>query len=613
MFRRKRTTGVYIDPEFFRGEFRGDEVMREMFYNLIRAKQAKAIMLHLHGTDKELSISEYAVLRALAERMAQKTLPRQGRCTQTIANTCFPGLDSIARDAAMCEKTVRRAIKSLEKKNLIAKEVIHNWQWRGRKDYTPQHDGVRYRCTKIWDEVPVVEYGVDYDEADIDEQEHTEVSAEELAETDCVLDDDLPVATKCTDGTEPTNADIDEVIRVIKHYFADHPSITKLTDNDPIQPTCKDLAQRALALGDIKYADAFIWWMINRRSSIYDYLMSEKVHNLCVHFGLPKYIKELWDRFVAEKDDEITDGDAQQQEEYADTESELEVEDDYEEPVKAPAPKAAVKVHEFEGDEDDDIPTDPVTAAPAASVEEKLVNPYRYHRDIFAKVLLKDEELLRRPSESFTINLDTSDDITLGWVHKWLDAVPYDRQIVHQRVSQSLLRVEIKWNAARYIAEHVDQFVEDGYVEAQYKPVIDPDVLAEIEAEKAAAEEAVRELARKQAQEAEAAEIQRKADAAVTEAQRKQKNREYNCRRFLLDGTNTETGSFSYLASSPDTIHVLADCVATNYPDTFKIVNKSESLIEGTVSGSLLHIITVDPINFRQTGALVVEPEAAAA
>jgi DNA-binding MarR family transcriptional regulator len=103
--------------------------MRGMFYNLTRAKQAKALMFHFsEDTDKKkrLKIAEFAVLRALAERMAHQTLKPKGRRTPTIAHTCFPSLESIARDAAMSESTASRAINGLVKKGLIEKEVIHN-------------------------------------------------------------------------------------------------------------------------------------------------------------------------------------------------------------------------------------------------------------------------------------------------------------------------------------------------------------------------------------------------------------------------------------------------------------------------------------------------------
>ena len=85
--------------------------MREMYCNLIRAKQAKALMLYFcNDDDKRLKAADYAVLRALAERMAAKTVKPKGRQTPTIANTCFPSLKSIARDAAMSESTASEVL-----------------------------------------------------------------------------------------------------------------------------------------------------------------------------------------------------------------------------------------------------------------------------------------------------------------------------------------------------------------------------------------------------------------------------------------------------------------------------------------------------------------------
>lgn len=575
-----------------------------MFYNLNRAKQAKALMLHLRDDKKTLlKAAEYAVLRALAERMAQKTLkPKGKRMTPTIANTCFPSLKSIARDAAMSESTASRAIDRLVKKGLIEKDVIHNFAWKGRKDYKPKHNGVRYRITAIWDEVPVVEYREDHDEADGDEQEEmTTVSAEELAEAERVLADpiDLPVATKAASATTAAKKQGNEVFEIIKYYFGQHSTIAGQTDKDGIRSmteAIKELVTRSLALGDLNYANGFIWWLKIRRNAEFVRLMT-KVERLGSKIGLLKSIVDLWDEFVPEKDDEIEElayaDQASDDYEAAEQDSAYEAydeDDDFGQPVK-PA-KPATPVYTFE-DEEDDIQD----GAPVAQVVQ-VANPHKYGREIFVQALTKETNLLRRPSEGFTVELDKG--VMVGMVNKWLSSVPYGRKIVHRSVSASVTRVEIKWNVARYIVAHAEQFIADGYVDELYQPVVDPEVLAEIEAEKAEAEESARVAAQKKAEEDAVAEAQRKEAAEAAHAQKDKLQKQENMRIILKSYTDPD-GDFCWIAKKSEQkyIPMVREYLTSTFPTTFRVTEQTDTQLTGIVSGILLDRMQADKLWFK--------------
>src|SRR5580698_2709885 len=454
--------------------------MDQMFFKLSRAKQAKAIMLHLHGTEKQLTIYEYAVLCALGQRKAPKTVkPKSKRLTPTIINTCFPNLDSIARDAATSKSSVRRAIAGLVAKDLITKEVIHNFQWKGRKDHKPQHNGVRYKVTPIWVQVPLREYGDDFDQ---DEESQDEISApteEDVAEVERVLAEPDPAPsvpkaakkeTKRTTGTA-MNADGDEVFVAIQHHFKAHPTIADhpaKKSRGMVNGACLELASRALDLGDIRDGGHFLWWLTQNREPEYRRLMTKvekdgKPYGLGSKYMLLETIDNFWDEYVAEKGgnnpdpDSGYDGDSVNDEYDEWSHEEYDTDDEFTAPDQTTVAKAKAAAPEFEFDDEDE--------------DEQPSKSFVYGREAFVEELQTKADLLRRPAESFTIKLNSDNCTLLSFVRAWLKSIPYGQQIVHREESPYLSFIEIKWRSARYIVEHAAKFINDDQLEGNLDTV----------------------------------------------------------------------------------------------------------------------------------------------
>ena len=155
---------------------------------------------------------------------------------------------------------------------------------------------------------------------------------------------------------------------------------------------------------------------------------------------------------------------------------------------------------------------------------------------------------------------------------------------------------------ARYIVEHAEQFVKDGFVDEHFKPEIDPEVLAEIEAERVAAEEHARELERQRKEEAEAAEIQRQKDAEAAEAERKRKNFEVNCRRVLMRNTDADREAFEWIGGSADEVIRVQIFLQTNFAETVTITSASGTVLQAQVSGSLIAAWQSNEDGFLENG-----------
>jgi hypothetical protein len=616
------------------------------YFNLERVKQAHGLAetitaynrtireYNLHREARkpkksELGSTELTLLMILARKFGRIDEVDGKKVAIGIVNGCRAKLETLERESLLERKAIGKALGKLIEAGFITQtyerglsgELTKEGERRqavglsldnpDKNNYqrrtigAPRKDGSTNGQWKhcVYHLVPAVWDGVVFDSREV-RVAPAAPAAPVSAEDQDVDSIDLPVAAKAKASAGVTKKQTDEVFEdIIKHYFAGHSTLNQDGDKprNSLRGACKELARRALDLGDLNYANNFIWWMIQRRNAEYVRLM-EKVEFLGGPYGLQKSIADLWDEFVPEKDDDYgQNGSNDDSDEAANDESEYAVPDlDHDEDAGFPptsVAKAATPVFEYEEE-----------VEPVEEVKPKPVDQYKDHRQAFVKALLKETNLLRRPSEGFTIELDSAQGVLIGWQAKWLDSVPYGRQIVQERVSQYILRVTLAWNVARYIAEHAEQFAEDGKIDQNYQPVVDPAVLAEIEAEKAAADELARkqkeeagERARKQREEAEAAEIQRKADAAVAEAARKVKLRERNCRYVLVENTD-EDGVFILVPKKPENIPLVREYLTSTFPNTFTVTDQTTSMLQGIVAAPLLEALKSDPIGFRDNG-----------
>lgn len=626
--------GAYIEPRIYRGDLR-DTIM-DNYCNLERVRQAFGLYEKTSEYNRsrnegqpKLGGTELHLLLVLARKMGRKTDIRTGE----VENGCRASLETLEREAGMERKAIGNSLGKLIDAGFITQtydrdlrtELTREGKRRlerglpldnpAKNNYQRQQMGARRKdgagngqwkhC--VYHIVPAVWDSVVFDSREVRETTVAPVSAEDQAVVDSI---DLPVATKSPASAAVSKKQADEVFENIKFYFAGHNTLVNQSEKDArrsMNATCVELAQRALDLGDIEYANNFLWWMINRRNT--EWLrLTNKVQKLGSPVGLLKSVSDLWDEFIPEKDDEIGPdgpGGGSASDEPESMNQDFVYGDDVDdEPVKAT--ESSTPVFTF----DDDTAVVSHAAAPAQEGKpEPPANPFRYQREAFLQALVQEPNLLRRPSEAFTLTLDPEKDVCLGWVGKWLDAVPYGRQIVYERMGQSsksILRVEIKWNVARYIVAHAEQFIEDGYIDELYQPEIDPEVLAEIEVERKSAEEREREISQKRQEEAEAAEEQPRKDAEAAEVQRKKKILESNIRRVLIDHTDQRT--FCFPGKSRDVSRV-AEYLHAYLPNTVTIMDESDSMLEGEVSSSLIEAWKADPIGFRDNGYVEMDAD----
>jgi hypothetical protein len=268
------------------------------------------------------------------------------------------------------------------------------------------------------------------------------------------------------------------------------------------------------------------------------------------------------------------------------------------------SPRGQAPTPNFDFDEEDE-PVEEIKPV------QQRGDEFKQERKAFAAALYKETALLKRPADSVTLRLDLGSAV-LPLVVKWLESVTYAGKIVtYERVSRQVLRVTLPWNVARYIVEHVEQFAESGIIDTMYNPVVDPAVMVEIEAEKAATEELARnkkeeaeaaeELERRKKEEAEAAEIQSKADAAVRAAADEVQRRQSALRRVFIDWLDEDSGTLDYIGETP-TVFLLRDYLKEAFPHTVSIKHQSDSMLSAELAPSLLAAIETDRRGFIENG-----------
>jgi DNA-binding MarR family transcriptional regulator len=305
------------------------------YFNLERVKQAHGLCdsireYNRNRTDPKkqpkLDSVELTVLMVLARKMGRKT----DLTTGEIENGCRAALVTLEHETLMERTAIGRALGNLIDAGFITKTYDrcrlteltkegqrrkalglsldcpekNNYQRRplGRPRDDKSDLGQWKHC--VYHLVPAVWDGVVFDSREVPVAP-APVSAEDQAPLDSM---DLPVAPKKSTGTSVTKPNADEAFRQIQYYFEGHNTLANQSEKDArrsMNEACVELAQRALSEGDINYANNFLWWLMQRRNEVFAKLMDGTIKNLGVSFGLPKYIAELWDEFVLEKDDKI--------------------------------------------------------------------------------------------------------------------------------------------------------------------------------------------------------------------------------------------------------------------------------------------------------------------